>query len=84
MQDNEATNNIAANVSRLLEERGMSQRALARAANEPVMNISRLVHGKNEPGIGILTRIAEVLETTVDALLAPTGKSISRKNRRTA
>lgn len=70
MQDKEAVRRISRNLTRILRERGMSQRALARATNEPVMNVSRLVRGLNEPGVGILTRIADVLQVTLDDLLS--------------
>ena len=68
--DEQALANIAANLSRLLADRKWSQSDLARAAGEAIVNINRAVRGVNMPGAGLLGRIAEALDVSVDRLLA--------------
>lgn len=74
LTDYEAQTNIADNVCDLLESRGMSQSELAKMIGENRMSVSRICRAENLPNIGILARIAEALEVTVDELL--------KKNRR--
>jgi transcriptional regulator with XRE-family HTH domain len=79
LSDDQAKANIAANVSRLLREKGITQRSLASKTDEPEMTISRIVRGTNMPGSGLLARIAEALSASVDELLA-TPKRNSRRS----
>ena len=75
--------NIAANVERFLDKRGMSQRQLAHKTGDPHMTIVNAINGVHIPNSGILARIAEALGVTTDALISdppPPGK----KSRRTA
>jgi transcriptional regulator with XRE-family HTH domain len=76
--DEEATRNIAANVTRLLREQEMSQRDLSHSADVPEMSVSRIVRGLNQPGIGTLTRVAQSLGVTVDELVAAPKKNSRR------
>lgn len=76
--------NVAANVARILEERGISQADLARMAGESEMNISRVVRGKNEPGAALLSHVAEALQVSVDYLLTPHPSAPQKKTRRSA
>ena len=65
----EATANVGKNVERIIAARGMSQRDLAERSGIHEMTISRIIRGKNEPGIGAVARIAEALDVLVDVLL---------------
>lgn len=68
--DDEARENIAANLHRILAERNLSQSELARRTGDPVMTINGIFHGKHVAGAGILTRIAEALDVSIDRLTA--------------
>lgn len=80
LKDKQAIARVATNIDRMLRERGMSQRALAHATGETEMSISRLRRGKNEPGVGILSRVAEALGTSIDSLLSPPPKKNSSRS----
>lgn len=67
--DDEAKQNLAENVRRLLETRGMTQTQLADAAHETQATISRIVNGLQLAGGGILARLAEAFDVSVDRLL---------------
>lgn len=70
---------VAQNVRRLAEKRGFTCRSLAAATGDNAMRISDVMRGAHEPKIGVLTRIAEALDTTVDYLITPS-ESQSEKN----
>ena len=78
LSENEALTNAAANLRRKLEFFGWSQVELAERAATNQPTISNLIHQKSMPGVAILARIAEALETTVDQLVA-TPKENSRQ-----
>lgn len=78
--DAQAKKNIAANVSRLLDEKQLSQTELAKQTKESRMTIWRLCSGLHVPSAALLARIAEVLGTNLDALMSQPPKN----NRRTA
>jgi len=67
----EATKYVGKNVERIIREKNISQKELARRAGIPEMTISRIIRFKNEPGIGVVARIAEALDVMVDVLLRP-------------
>jgi transcriptional regulator with XRE-family HTH domain len=69
ISDAEAKQNLAENVRRLLESRGMTQSQLAEAAHETQATISRIVNGLQLAGGGILIRLAEAFDVSVDRLL---------------
>jgi len=80
--DDEAKANIAANLNRILAERKISQRALARLTNEPPMTINSVLNGRHIVSTGTITRIAEALDVSIDRLV---GTPANEKNsRRTA
>jgi transcriptional regulator with XRE-family HTH domain len=56
---------LAANLSRLLADRGLSQSALSRASGEHVMTVNNILHCRHMPGAGTLHRLAEALEASV-------------------
>lgn len=70
VDDDDARDNIAANVGRLLKDRGMSQRALAEATGDSPMRISHYVRGAKLPGAAALSRIAEALGVTMESLVS--------------
>lgn len=76
----EAIQNIAANVSALLVDNGWSQGELCRRTKESRMTISSLVNGKHMPGAALLARIAEAFDVSMESLLAAPRK----KSRRSA
>jgi transcriptional regulator with XRE-family HTH domain len=69
LDDNQAKLNIAANLSRLLDERGMTRYRLAQLTGENQSTLHDIIHGARLPKIGILARIAEALEVTIDDLV---------------
>ena len=69
INDDAAKRILSANLSRLLDERGMSQQQLADATGENKMTISRIVRGIHVPGLGLASRIAEALGIHIDDLL---------------
>lgn len=71
--------NIAANVSRLLKEKGWSQGELARQAGERPMTISRIIHRAHMPTLPVVASIATALEVTVDFLLSDPPEKNSRR-----
>ena len=77
--DKDAKANISANLQRLLAEKGMSQRALARATDDPIMTVNDAVRGHSLPNSAVLARMAEALDVSVDSLLSPPVKRNSRK-----
>lgn len=77
--DDQAKALVSANITRLLAARGWKQRDLAEATGENDMTISRIVRGSNVPGVGLISRIADALNVSVDELL-----SRKKQNRRNA
>jgi transcriptional regulator with XRE-family HTH domain len=79
LSDEQAKQNIAVNVQALLDAREWNQRDLARAIDESDMRVSFLVRGVKLASAAMLARVAEALETTVDALLAYPKRSPSHR-----
>jgi transcriptional regulator with XRE-family HTH domain len=67
--DDEARLRVAANVQQMLVAREMSGRALARLTGDTPVRINDVIRGEHVPNIGVLTRIAAALQTTVDYLV---------------
>lgn len=82
IDDEEGKKNIAKNLSKILEERGMSQRALATATGDSPMRISHYVLGKTQPVATALSRIAEALGVSMESLVYGEQKT-KRKNCKT-
>lgn len=76
----EARQRIAANVSRLLAEQGMTQNELARRSDVAHSRLSLLIRGDLLPNPADLWNVAEALGTTLDGLMGPTTESASGKN----
>jgi transcriptional regulator with XRE-family HTH domain len=60
---------LGANIRRIMRERGMTQRQLAKAIGKTETRVSNYVNGKSDMGIRSFTRICEALECGVDDLL---------------
>jgi len=84
IEDNVAKRNIAANLHRLLDDRGWSQSHLSRLTGDPLMTVSRAVRGENLPGVGVLARFAEALDVSIDRLVGPPPRKFSENRRKTA
>lgn len=76
ISDEDAVRNIARNLQRLLEDRGWSQSHLGRLTGESPTTITRIVRGLNKSGPGILARIAEALDVSIDRLVGPPPKKL--------
>lgn len=61
---------LAANLRRLREDRGLSQEALALSADMDPAEVRRIESCKRDPGVRVLTRLAEALGATPADLLA--------------
>ncbi len=61
---------LAANLRRLREEQGLSQEALALNADMDPAEVRRIETYKRDPGVRVLTRLAEALGATPAELLA--------------
>jgi len=69
--DEEVKQNLAANILRILEARGWDQPMLAEATGEWLSTINRICRGENLPRVGVVSRIAEALDVSIDRLIAP-------------
>ncbi len=69
MTDNEVKRILAGNIGQILSERGISGRKLAKMTGDNSVTINRLLRGEHVPGVGLVTRIAAALRTSVDYLL---------------
>ncbi len=61
---------LAANLRRLREAQCLSQEALALSANMDPAEVRRIEGCKRDPGVRVLTRLAEALGTAPTELLA--------------
>jgi len=69
--EEDAVRNVAANVRRLLELRGWTQRDLARAVGVYDGAISTLLAGNHVVRFTLLVNVAEVLDASMDRLVLP-------------
>lgn len=79
LTDDEVRLNTAENVNRLLQARGWSRRELARRTGDSAMAISRICRGENTAGSGLIARIAEAFDVSIDRLVGPPPKENLRK-----
>jgi transcriptional regulator with XRE-family HTH domain len=63
--------NLAANVRRLREARGLSQARIARLAGIPRPTWASLEAGSANPTLGVLTRTAAALSVSIEELIGP-------------
>lgn len=71
LQSAELVKILASNIRARRLERGISQQALADAANVSQPYIAQLERGIRSPGVELLAPLADALATTPDALLTP-------------
>jgi transcriptional regulator with XRE-family HTH domain len=71
IKDEEGKANIKANLTRIMETRGISQAALASMTEIPQMTINRTVRGIHVPSSVYLARIAEALDVSMERLIGP-------------
>jgi transcriptional regulator with XRE-family HTH domain len=76
IQDEQARQHIAQNLSRILSERGLRQTQLAEMTGDTEMTISRTCRGICTPGVGVVARIAEALDVSMDRLAGPPPEKI--------
>lgn len=74
ISDEQAKKIIGQNVSSILRQRNLSQAWLANATGEYEATIGRVCKGRNCPSSGLLARIAEALDVSIDALISPRKK----------
>lgn len=79
MTDHEALNRVAVNLKRLRAERGWTYREAAKQCETYPGTVKRIEDAANMPGVGLLTRIAEAFEVTVDDLLQQPPRRRSQK-----
>ena len=63
--------NLAANVRRLREARGLSQHQMARLAGIPRPTWASLESGGANPTLGVLSRAAAALQVSIEELIGP-------------
>lgn len=71
--------NISENLRRLMDARSMTQVELAKAAQISQPSVHRMLAGKGIPNAIDLRNVAEVLDTTSDALMDNPVEKISKK-----
>jgi len=76
LSDDQAITRIAANIQHFRKDR--SKNWLAREAGTHAIYITRIERGESMPGAGMLARIAEALDVSVDQLLAHPPKTSSK------
>ena len=79
MTDTDVLEALAANISRLMAEQGVSQRKLSALTDTPLMTINGMVNGRHMPGAGLVHRVAEALGVAVETLYEATHKKTSRR-----
>lgn len=69
IKDEQALENLAANLNFLLSERGITQRRLAAATQRPLTSISNVLRGRSLPSVALVVCIAEALGYSVEELV---------------
>lgn len=70
LSNDDTAANLAANIRRLLDQRGWNQSDLARITGDGDNTISRVCRAENTVNIGVLARIAAAFDVSSDRLLA--------------
>jgi transcriptional regulator with XRE-family HTH domain len=79
LTDDEVKQNVAANVTDLLRERGWTQTLLSEKTGDPIATISAICRARSVPGAGILSRIADAFRVNVDKLVLPPPENSARR-----
>jgi len=74
LTDQEMLRNLSENLAISLDAQEMSQAELARRIGENEMRVSRYVRGESMPGTGVILRIAEALDVSLEELTLPPKK----------
>lgn len=69
LTQDEAKQNLAANLGRILQDRHLKPLELSRRAGVPQATIYAILHGKHVPNAVLLLNIAETLDVSTDRLL---------------
>jgi len=77
--DDEARQNLAANLTLILRERHIPQRQLARATKRPVMSISNVCRGTRLPNVALVACIAEALGYSMEDLIGTPSRIAARE-----
>ena len=75
ISDIQAKRRIALNVRQLLDSNQLNQSDLARRTGERRQRIQQLLAQSRQPTIGVVARIAEALDVSVDELIADPKKN---------
>ena len=78
IQNEQTRQNIAENLRRILQDRGLTQVSLASMSGDTEMTISRVCRGICTPGVGVIVRIAEALDVSIDRLAGAPPEKISK------
>lgn len=78
--DDDARQNVAENLRRLMVDRGVTQKEVAENTDISQMAISYYLKAERMAGGGPLARLAEFFQVSIDSLLEKPGKKISRKS----
>ena len=68
---------VGANVRRLRKARGLSQEALAGEAGLAMRHLGRIERGEGNPTVGVLVKLAAVLDVHPAALYGDEGSNIA-------
>ncbi len=77
-ENNQVRQNIAENLRRILQKRDVTQAALAKMTGDTEMIISRICRGLYTPGVGVVARIAEAMDVSMDRLAGKPPKNLSK------
>lgn len=77
--DVELKHTIAANIRRIVEEKGMNINQLADMINQPKNTVYRVSRGDNLPHVDLIVAIADALLVSTDDLLRPARVPLYRK-----
>ena len=80
--DEQAQSAFAGNMNELMSKLGITQADLARLSGESEARISFYRNEKRAPSIGVATRIAESLGSTIDSMLKPIKSTVKKRTRK--
>lgn len=71
---------LSANLTMLLESKGWTLRELAAHTGDSISTLHGIISGKSLPRAGLLKRLADAFEISVDQLYDPNLKKALKKN----
>jgi len=69
--NDEEIRNLGLNIVLALREKDWTQQQLEAASGVPQPTISKIIRGKRDPSVSIVSRLAKALTKTIDELLSP-------------